>query len=206
MTVLTTLALIPGSLYFKGPERYVLPLDFPEMCWLAFLPTAVVVFLVTFFFLVTIRMIVYSNSKLYFIYFFTWALMSNFAVSQTLLQSYQPQRLLTRPARAFVASTIRDPDSRVAVFDREVLYGNLTVFWLTYNYTGAKFNIKDNVLKREDIPVDTDYAVLYGEYVVNFTPVWEIREGKCSILCLREKVGSTPQEFHKSNVFQEENK
>jgi hypothetical protein len=207
LSLLTALILIPGrSLYFKFPAKFMLPIDYPEMCWLAFLPPAVVAVVIVLFCLMTIRIIVQNNSKPYFFYFIVLAIIANGAETQALLQTFQPQRLLTRPARTFIAATIRDQDSRVAVFDREVLYGNLTVFWLPYNFTRAKFNIKDDVLKREDIPADTDYAILYGEYVVDFIPVWEIREGKCNILCLREKAGFSPREFHKSNVLQEKNK
>jgi hypothetical protein len=187
MTFLTILALFPGSFYFKSPERFVLPIDYPEMCWLAFLPPVVVVIMIAFFCFVTIRVIMRNDSKLYFVYFIILSLMSNFAVTQTLLRSYQPQRLLTRPARTFVAATISDPDSKVAVFDRKELYGNLTVFWLPYNYTKAKFNFEEKFLSRKDIPVETDFVILYGEFSLDFTPVSDIREGKCTILFLHEK-------------------
>lgn len=198
LTLLTVLILIPArSLYFKFPAKLMLPIDYPEMCWLAFLPPLVVTIVIVMFCLLTIRIMVQNNSRLYFFYFIVLAIIANGAETQALLQTFQPQRLLTRPARVFVAETIRNPDSRVAVFDREELYGNLTVFWIPYHYTKAKFNQKEDILRREDIPEDTDFVILFGEFIVDFTPVWKIREGKCSILCLREKDGSTPLEFQK---------
>jgi len=184
LTVLAALALLPGFQYFKSPERFVLPLDYPELNWLAFLPPAIIVLMIAGFFLVTIQVVRGNSSQSYWIYFIVWAFLANLSVTQTLLNSYQPQRLLTRPARTFISETVKDPDSGVAVFDRGELYGNMTVFWLPYRFTKAKFNTEDSVLRGEDIPEETDYAILFGEFSLDFVPTGEWREGKCTILFL----------------------
>jgi hypothetical protein len=186
LTLLSTAALISGSVYFRNPERFVLPVDYAELCWMAFLPPAVVAIIIGLFWLATLRMIRNSRSKMYFVFFAAFTVVSNFSVTSTLLRSFQPQSLLTRPARAFVANTIPNPDSRLAVFDRGELYGNLTVFWLPYNYIKAEFNFKGNVLAKENIPAEADFAILFGEFPLNFSPIQVYREGKCTILRLRE--------------------
>lgn len=191
LAFLTVLSLVSAaSLYFRVPAKIMLPIDCPEMSWMAFCPPLVVVIVVLWFCFVTFRITVRENFKAYFAYFFVLAVLANSAQTRALMQTFQPQRLLTRTARAFVTGTIKDPDSRVAVFDREEQYGNLTVFWLPYTYTKVKFNFEDDVLRRQVIPADTEYAVLYGEFALDFSPAGKIREGRCTILFLAKPPGS----------------
>jgi len=184
-SVITFLAILPGySLYFKSPVKFMLPVDYPELAWAAFLPDLVVAAMAVLFIFSAIWVVLKKKAGVYILFFALFALVSNYAQTWTFLSLYQPQRLETRQVRHFIADTIRDQDSRVAVFDTGELYKNLTVFWMPYKYTRAATLPKDSLLKRELIPKDTDFIILFGEYTLDFVPVREYRRGHCRILRL----------------------
>jgi len=185
LSLLALFALLPGiPVFFGSPVKFSLAIDFPEVAWAAFLPRVVVAAVVFLFGWMTIQLIRKGRTGLYLGFFVAVALIANCAESWILVRFYEPQRVATRPARTFIRDTIRNPDSRVAVIDPGEIHKFLTVFWLPYNFTLAARLPEHTTLERDEIPEETDFVVLFGEYPLDFQPLRSFRRGKCRILRL----------------------
>jgi hypothetical protein len=185
LSLLALFALLPGiPVFFGSPAKFSLAIDFPEVAWAAFLPRVVVAAVVFLFGWMTIQLIRKGRTGLYLGFFVAVALIANCAESWILVRFYEPQRVATRPARTFIRDTIRNPDSRVAVIDPGEIHKFLTVFWLPYNFTLAVRLPEHTTLERDEIPEETDFVVLFGEYPLDFQPLRSFRRGKCRILRL----------------------
>jgi len=185
LSLLALLAFLPGlPVFFGSPVKFSLALDFPEIAWAAFLPRILVAAVVLLFIGVTIQLIRKGQAGYYLGFFVLVALLANGAESWILVRFYEPQRVSARPDRTFIRDTIRDPDSRVAVVDPGEIHKFLAVFWLPYNFTYAARLPEHTTLERDEIPEETDFVVLFGEYRLDFQPIRAYRRGKCRILRL----------------------
>lgn len=187
LAAIAFLALMPGySFYFKSPFKFTLPVDYPEVAWAAFLPDVLVALMVIIFVFSVIWIIVKNQTWVYLLFFGLYALVSNVTQTSAFLTLYQPQRATTRPARHFIMEKIRDSDSRVAVFDTEEINRYLTVFWLPYQFTRAGTLPENSILRREDIPKETDFVVLFGAFQLDFQPVRQYERAYCHIIRLNQ--------------------
>ena len=185
LSFLALLALLPGfPVFFASPVKFTLAIDFPEVAWAAFLPRILVATVVFLFGWMTIQLIRKDRTGLYLGFFVLVALLANGAESWILVRFYEPQRAATRPARTFIRDTIRNPESRVAVIDPGEIHKFLAVFWLPYNFTYAARLPEHTTLGRDNIPGETDFVVLFGEYPLDFQPLKAFRRGRCRILRL----------------------
>jgi hypothetical protein len=185
LSLLALLALLPGlPIFFGSPVKFSLAIDFPEVAWAAFLPRILVAAVVLLFIGMTIQLIRKGQAGYYLGFFVLVALLANGAESWILVRFYEPQRVSTRPDRTFIRDTIRDPDSRVAVVDPGEIHKFLAVFWLPYDFTYAARLPEHTTLERDEIPQETDFVVLFGEYRLDFQPIRSYRRGRCRILRL----------------------
>jgi hypothetical protein len=187
LAAFTILAILPGySFYFKSPFKFTLPVDYPEVAWAAFLPDPIIALMVIIFVFSAIWIMVKNQTWVYILFFGIYALVANFAQTSTFLNLYQPAREATRPARHFIMDTIRNSDARVAVFDAGKINRYLTVFWLPYTFTMAGTLPENSILKREQIPKETDFVVLFGAFQLDFQPVRQYERSYCRIIRLNQ--------------------
>ncbi len=185
LSLLGMLALLPGlPVFFGSPVKFTLAIDYPEIAWAAFLPRGLLIAAVLLFYAMTVQLIRKGQAGYYLGFFVLVALLANGAESWILVRYYEPQRLAARPDRTFIRDTIRDPSSRVAVIDPGEIHKFLAVFWLPYRFTYAARLPEDATLKQDEIPEETDFIVLFGDYKLDFQPLRVYRRGRCRILRL----------------------
>lgn len=181
------LAVLPGlNMYFRSPLKFTLAVDYPELAWAAFVPAFWVFAMILLFLITAVLAVTKRNAGYYLVFFVVFALGANIAESWIFSRYYQPPRAATQPARTFIADTIRDPNSRVAVFDNGEIFRTQTVFWLPYRFMRAATLPERTRLDLSDIPEDTDFVILFGTFRVDFTPIRGYRSGNCRVLRLSE--------------------